>query len=99
MKLIIEIEAATRPERPYNDKYLTVISRSMRIETDNNNLEPSAIAKTRHNAAVLMDIAAVIDNAVSPLCRPTPFPPSDPHRALQKDDRSRSPDPDEMTGK
>lgn len=99
MKLIIEIEATKRPERPYNGEYLTVISSSMRIETDNDNLEPLAIAKTRYNAAVLMDIAAAIDKAVSPLCCPTPFHPSDPHTASQKDDRSRSPDPDEMTGK
>lgn len=99
MKLIIEIEATQSPKRPYNGNELTVISSSMRIETDNDNLEPLAIAKTRYNAVVLMNIAAAIDNAVSPLCRSAPFHPSDPHTASQKDDRSRSPDPDGMTGK
>lgn len=99
MKLVIEIEVSQRPERPFNGKETTIVTRSMRIETGNKELEPQAIAKARYNADKLMDMADAIENAISPLCHPIAFRPSAPHKEEKMDSQFPQPDQGEKKDK
>ena len=99
MRLIIEIEARQSPERPFNGKESTVVTRSMRVDTGSGELGPRAIDKARHNAELLLSMAEAIDKAIAPLCRPTAFLPSDSHRGGQTDSQSQRHGPDLGKGK
>lgn len=88
MRLIIEIEATQRPERPRNGKELTVMSISMRLDDSNTGLEPETIAKARHNSRLLLEIAERINQVVTPTICPYIPPLSEPRTDPQTDGRS-----------